>query len=184
MRDRSARAGTGERLREARRLAVIEVGEAVEDVRNEEVTGEVVEDVVLIDVEAALERVVRHHVRRGVRELFAADRRLARAERVAADVENARAFFKDLRFWISAVGQAGLGVFRPLSAYFVEERAREHVRVIERERVGVHERVARVLYRVSGVAVLEVDAGELLAVVAQREVIARRELRVGLEEID
>ena len=80
MRDWSAGPRSGERLREAGRRLVGEVGQAVEAIGTEKVAREVVEDVVVAVVEAALDGVVLQNVRGRIRNLIALDRRLARRE--------------------------------------------------------------------------------------------------------
>ena len=121
MRDRAGRARAGERLQETGSLPVLEIGQAGEAVRAEEVAREVVEDLVLIDVEAHLDRVAADDVGDRVRDLVALDGRLARAEGVAPDVDHADRALVDLRFRIGAVRFARLAVFRVLAAHFVEE---------------------------------------------------------------
>ena len=69
------------------RLGVQLAGDAVEDVHAEEVAGEVVQDVVLAVVEAALNGVIAQDERGGVGDLAALDGGLARREGVAAEVE-------------------------------------------------------------------------------------------------
>src|SRR5438105_4106358 len=89
MRDRSCRARTGERLQITRGDSVLEIGEAAEAVRAEEVAREVVEDLVLIDVETDFDGVTANDVVQRVGDLMALDGRFARAEGVAADVDDA-----------------------------------------------------------------------------------------------
>ena len=69
-------------------------------------------------------------------------------------------------------------------AHLVEQRRAEHAGPRRVERAGLHERVAGVLERVLRAAVLEVLAGEVLVVVAQRERGWRRQLVVGLDQED
>src|SRR4051794_15411467 len=184
IRDRSGRARTGERLEIAGRFAVLKIGEAVEAVRAEEIAREVVEDLVLIDVESGFDGVAADDVGDRVGDLVASDRRFARAERVTADVDDADRVLVDLRFRIGAVRFARLAVFRVLAANLVEQRVADDRGVRKREGVGLHERVAGMSERVGEVAVLEIAAGEFLAVVAQREMIVREQLVIGLEQED
>ena len=62
----------------------------------------------MIDVESAFETVIADDVRRRVGDLITLDRRLTRAECVAADVDHAHAALIDLRFGRCAVRFAGL----------------------------------------------------------------------------
>ena len=184
MRDRSRRARTGERLQIAGGDSVLEIGQTAEAVRAKEIAREVVEDLVLIDADAALDGMAADDVGQRVGDLVALDRRFTRAEGVPADVDDADRVLVDLRFRIGAVRFARLAVFRVLAADFVEERVADDRRIRQRQGIGLHQRVARVAERVRGVAVLEIAAGELLPVVAQRKVIVGEQLVVGLEEED
>ncbi len=82
--------------------------ERAERVRPAEEAGEVVQDVVELKIEAALELVLAANPRRRIRELPALDRRLARAEVVAADRQDRRAGLLNDAFGIGAVGEARL----------------------------------------------------------------------------
>src|ERR1019366_5068025 len=80
MRYRPSGTRAGERLQVARGDSILEVREAAEAVRAEEVTREIVEDPVLIDVEATLHGVAAKDVRQRVGDLMPPDGRLTRAE--------------------------------------------------------------------------------------------------------
>src|SRR5258708_16063735 len=103
MRERSGRSGTREGLQERHRILVGEIREAVEAVGAEEVAWEVVEDVVVAVIEAALECVVLQNVGGCVRDLIALDGRLARREAVAPEEQNANATRKHRGLRIATV---------------------------------------------------------------------------------
>src|SRR5262245_65045532 len=102
--------------------------------------------------------------------------RLARAEVVAPDGEGGLAAVADNRFRGVAVGQARFAVTRHLGAELVDEARREGG--VERggESVRRHQAVPAMLLRVSRAAILQIGPGELLAVVAEVDPIARANL--------
>ena len=148
----------------------------------EEVAREVVQDVVVLVVEAPLQRVRPEEVGDGVRDLPAFDRRLPRREEVLADREYGSASLQHVRLRFRAVCRSGLAVLGVLAAQLVEQGRREGGGQGSREGVGLDERIAAVLEGDRRAAALETDAGEVLPVVAQREVVARRGLVIHLQQ--
>ena len=122
MRERSGRAGAGKRFGKSHRILVGKVCKARENVRPEKVAREVVEDVVVVVVEAALQCVIAKNVCRGVGDLITLDRRLARRKRIPSDVDHRNAALRNLRFGIGAVRLPWLAIFQILRAHLVEER--------------------------------------------------------------
>ena len=98
MRRRPGRARTGKRLNVARGLVQVERRQARERVGAEEVAGEVVQDVVELEVESASHLVRAARPGERVGDLPALDGRFARAERVAADGEDRQSALLNDRF--------------------------------------------------------------------------------------
>ncbi len=115
--------------------------------------------------------------------LPALDRRLARAERVAADGQHESCRRSGgVASGIVAVGEAGLAVARDWKRTSLNSARAEHRRHARVERARIDVRVAGVLLRHVRAAVFEVLAGEVLMVVAQRQAVGAGELMIGLDQ--
>ena len=184
MRRRPGRGRAGEGLHESNRLVLVERGQARERVGPEEVAGEVVQDVVELEIDSGLHLVRAARPRDRVGSLPAIDRGFTRAERIAADREHRRTGLLDDRLRIRAVCLARFLVARPLEPRLVEQCRPEDGRDAGIERTRTDVGIASVLEGDLRATILEVLAVEVLMVVAQCQPIVCVDLVIGLDQED